>query len=356
MIRVLIAEDSAVQRQFLQFLLEESGEFEVVGTARDGAEAVTQTKALRPDIVLMDCYMPETDGLEGTRRIMEECPTPIVLASATLTGHEAEITFDAMRYGALDVVEKSASFDTPGHEEMTEKLLRTLRLMSEVKVVGRHVHRLPPPRKNVVTDPAHVKIIAMAGSTGAPAVIADILGSLESDSLAPLLVVQHLCGGFIDSFTEWLNGKTELEVCLARHGDTVKRGHVYFAPDGRQMGISSSGQIELSDEPEEDGFRPSATYLFRSVAAAYGPQGLGVLLTGMGSDGATGLLAMRQAGARTVVQNEKTCVVFGMPGTAVKLGAAMEVLPPRLIATLIQSSQPDAAEKNDVRPDDAQFG
>lgn len=349
MIRVLIVEDSPVQRQFLQFVLEESGEFEVVGTAGNGAEALRQTEALRPDIILMDCYMPGIGGLEATKMIMEQCPTPIVVASASLAFDEAQITFEAMSYGALAVVEKPASFATPGHEKMAEALLRTLRLMSEVKVVGRRARPLAAQAdaKLAVAGPGPVDVIAMCGSTGAPGVMADILGALDSVRLAPILIVQHLTEGFVGRFARWLDGKTALTVRLASEGVAAKRGHVYVAPDGLQAGISALGRIELTENPPEDGFRPSATHLFRSVATVYGPRGMGILLTGMGCDGAAGLLAIRRAGGRTAVQDPESCVVNGMPGTAVRLGAAMDVLPPRSIAKLIQSSQPEKAEKFD---------
>lgn len=354
MIRVLIVEDSAVQREFLAYLLEEAGDFQVVGVATDGSEAVGEVARLQPDIVLMDCNMPGLDGVEATKLIMQRCPTPIVLATASLDARRVEPTFDAIKQGALALVEKPTALGTPAHHALVAHLLRMLRLMAEVKVVRRwpqrQTVRQPPavPPTAAVGDP--LDVIALAGSTGAPGVIADILAPLEAARTLPILIVQHLAQGFLDGLVHWLDGRTALSVEVARHDVMVEAGRVFVAPDDRHLGITRTGRIHLGDEPPEEGFRPSATHLFRSVAKAYGPRSLGILLSGMGRDGAAGLQAICKAGGLTVAQDQASCVVFGMPGEAVRLGAARRVLSPPAIAQLIMSLAPADTEAAHVRP------
>lgn len=340
MIRILIAEDSAVQRHLLSYLLEEAGGFEIVGTARDGVEAVAQTEALRPDIVLMDCHMPRTDGIEATRLIMERCPTPIVMTSATVTASDAKFIFEAMRSGALAVVAKPIAIDGLNGQRQVAEALRVLRLMSDVKVVGRRASRPGSPSRVPEVSPRRealpIRAVAIAGSTGAPGVIADILAGIGPALPAPILIVQHIAKGFVAGFASWLGQKTGVPVHLAEQGMPLTPGAAFVAPDDAQMGVDTALRVRLAaDAPEEDGFRPSANYLFRSVAQAFGRNAIGVLLTGMGRDGASGLLQMRQAGGLTAVQDEASCAVFGMPGEAVQLGAAANVLPPSEIAQLI---------------------
>jgi two-component system chemotaxis response regulator CheB len=336
MIRLLLVEDSAVQREFLRYILEESGEFEIVATANDGEEGVKQAELVRPDVILMDCHMPKLDGIGATRIIMERCPAPIVITSASPVTSEQQLTFDAIKNGALAVVSKPPSFGSPDFERMAGQLVRTLRLMSEVKVVRRWPVRAPASALPPVPAAARraMDVVALVGSTGAPAVIAEILAAITS-TRAAVLIVQHMSEGFVEGFAAWLAVRTGMPVQTARDGIRIEPGHGYVAPDGAQMGINSSGRIVLAADPEDDGFRPSGSYLLRTVARAYGPRAMGVLLTGMGRDGAAGLLDLRRAGGLTAVQDEETSVVFGMPGEAVRLGAAAHVLPPEGIARLI---------------------
>jgi two-component system chemotaxis response regulator CheB len=336
-IGVLVADDSRTQREMLLDLLQESGSFEIVGTAADGIEAVEKTERLRPDIVLMDCHMPRADGFEATRMIMSLCPTPIVMCSSTLSQDEVNHTFDAIKNGALAFLVKPSLAD--GAEAESEALLRTLRLMSEVKVVGR---RALPRKKSVPMAMAEtgrgVSLICIAGSTGAPGIIADILTDLAGKVSAPILIVQHMAAGFVGGFAKWLSHTSGMPVRVAAEGVTPAPGEVYLAPDDRHMGINDRGRITLSDAPPEEGFRPSADYLFRSAAHRLGRTAIGVLLTGMGRDGAAGLAELHRAGALTVAQDEQTCVVFGMPREAISRGAATYVLPPSGIAQIITSA------------------
>ncbi|OFW42912.1 MAG: hypothetical protein A3J29_20600 [Acidobacteria bacterium RIFCSPLOWO2_12_FULL_67_14b] len=339
MIRVLVAEDSAVTREYLVYLLGQDPALEVVGVARDGLEAVQQAERLRPDVIVMDVHMPRMDGYEATRQIMERVPTPIVVVSASSSRQEVAHTLDALKAGALTVLDKPAGPDHPAHEESARRLVETVRLMAEVKVVRRWPRRDHPERPAPVAARVGQKIqlVAIAASTGGPPVVAEILRRLPGDLAAPVLLVQHIAAGFTEGLVEWLARETPLTVKLAAAGESAASGTVYIAPDGFQMGITTRGQIRLVKEPTGNGFCPSASHLFESVAEAYGPTAIGVLLTGMGRDGADGLLRLRQTGGVTIAQDEQSSAIFGMPAEAIRLGAAASVLAPEDIARAIHS-------------------
>ena len=339
LIRVLVAEDSAVVQEYLLYLLAEDPALEVVGTARDGLEAVERAERLKPDVILMDVHMPRLNGYEATRQIMERTPAPIVMISASIAPDEVAMTFAALEAGALTVLEKPLGPDHPRQAETARKLLETLRLMAEVKVVRRwpRRERLALAPEPLARPDRKVRVVAIGASTGGPPVVAEILRGLPPDLGAPILLVQHIAHGFTTGLAEWLGQGTRLAVKLATANEPALPGAVHVAPEGVQMGITAQGRIRLASEPGEDGFRPSASYLFRSVAEAYGRSALGVLLTGMGRDGAAGLLRLRQAGGTTIAQNEETSAVFGMPREAIRLGAAEYVLSPEQISGVVRS-------------------
>lgn len=353
-IRVLVVEDSAVQQEMLLYLLEEVGHFDVVGTAVNGVEGVSQVERLHPDVVLMDCQMPEMDGIAATRTIMERCPTPVVVMTASLVREDVSITFDAVKSGALAVVGKPTALGAPDHDRLVEQLLRTLRLMSEVKVVRKWPVHQKERRFEDESRPPHcaarARMIALAGSTGAPAVFADILGLIGAKVSAPVLILQHMAEGFVDGFALWLRQKSGMTVCIAQDGVLTEAGCAYVAPDGFHLGVDEGGRIVLTADPAEDGFRPSATRLFKSLAHAFGPASMGVLLTGMGRDGAAGLLDLRRAGGITVAQSEESCIVFGMPREAIRLDAARYVLDPSSIARLVVSCAGIVTERDHGTP------
>jgi two-component system chemotaxis response regulator CheB len=341
-IRVLIAEDSPTYRELLVTILQSTPDLQVIGTARNGAEAVRLAKRLRPDVITMDVYMPEMDGFEATRQIMTEMPCPVVVISASTDKDQRDLTFNALKAGALSVLEKPTLQDT---REAYEALVRQVRLMSEVKVVRRWSKPTGPldPKS---TATAHVssliqnghskiQMVVIASSTGGPGILAEILSKLPANFPVPILIVQHITPGFGAGLADWLNQQTPLQVCLARHADEPKPGQVLIAPDNAHMIINSMGLISLSNMPAVHGLRPAANYLFHSVARVYGPRAIGIILTGMGSDGAEGLQSMRQAGAHTIAQDKETCVVFGMPAVAISLDAAEQVLSAKQIAPAI---------------------
>jgi two-component system chemotaxis response regulator CheB len=343
-IRVLVAEDSPTYRELLVAILQNVPDLQVIGTARDGAEAVRLAKRLKPDVITMDIYMPEMDGFEATRQIMTEIPCPVVIISASTAKGLQDLTFNALRAGALSVLEKPTLQDPP---EAYEALAAQVKLMSEVKVVRRWGKSMAPSEPKLpATTPSpplvqngnsKIQLVAIAASTGGPGILAEILSKLPADFPAPILIVQHITPGFGTGLADWLNQQTPLQVRLACHADEPKPGQVLIAPDDAHMVVNSMGLIALSDSPPVHGLRPAADYLFNSIARVYGATAIGIILTGMGNDGAEGLQAMRRAGAHTVAQDKGTCVVFGMPAVAIELGAAEQVLPAKQIAAAIMA-------------------
>jgi two-component system chemotaxis response regulator CheB len=339
MIRVLVADDSATVREYLASLLGGNPALEVIGTARDGVEAVEQAERLRPDVIVMDVHMPRMNGADATRQIMERAPTRIVMVTASSSRDETSGAFRALGAGALTVVEKPGGPDHPGQAAGVQRLVETVKLMAEVKVVRRWPRRARPvPSSPAPARPDQkIRVIAIGASTGGPQAVAAILGGLPRDLGAPILVVQHIAPGFTAGLAEWLGQGIRLPVKLAGPGEEVRPGTVYLAPEGLQLGITRDSRIRLTKEAAEDGFCPSASHLFQSVADAYGRAAVGILLTGMGRDGAKGLLTLRQAGGVTVAQDEASSVIFGMPGEAVRSGAAEYVLSPDQISGMIRS-------------------
>jgi two-component system chemotaxis response regulator CheB len=329
-IRVLIVDDSAVARQSLRFILESHDSLTVVGEAKNGEEAIAMTERLEPDVITMDIRMPRMDGLEAVQRIMESNPVPIVIVTSVDLSEEAELSREAMRRGALSVVERPTTVDDRARERFARRLVRKVKLMSDVKVVHRsRSTRSTTPKNPGVAKPAPVprpkaakiEIAAIGASTGGPAALHQVIGSLPEDFPVPILVVQHISFGFVDGLASWLDKDCALRVKVAEARDRVEAGVVYIAPDDHHLGISSYGRVRLSTDGNVDGHRPSATYLFNAVAQSYGPAAVAAILTGMGRDGAAGMKALHDRGAVTIAQNEESCVVFGMPKEAIALGA-----------------------------------
>lgn len=337
-INVLVVEDSPVVQMLMKHLLDSDPQLHVMGTASNGQEAVDFVAGQKPDVVLMDVHMPKMDGYEATRRIMETDPVPIVISSATMTNEEVGATFHALEAGAVAFVEKPVGLCTPGFEEMMQKVLQTVKLMAEVKVVKRWARDRRPAVRPVAAMPQRpesIQVVAIGASTGGPPVIQTILRGLPHDYPAPILVVQHIASGFLVGMVEWLRQTTALPVQLGVHGTTALPGRVYLAPDGHHMGLLPGGRILLSKDPPESSLRPAVSFLFRSVAKACGAQSVGVLLTGMGRDGADELKLLKDKGAVTIAQDAESSVIHGMPGEAVRLGAALYTLPPDQIAPML---------------------
>ena len=343
MIEVLVVEDSAVVREFLVQILGSDPGIQVIGTANDGEDAIEAVGRERPDVITMDIHMPKLDGLQATRRIMETHPTPIVIVSGSTDPQDVATTFRAMEAGALAVLGRPAGIGHPDHEATARELVQTVKLMSEVKVVRRwprvrrEISAPGPPEPVIGRAPAGVKVIAIGASTGGPPVLQTILAGLPNDFPAPVLIVQHMAAGFMQGFVAWLAQSSGLPVHIATHGESMLPGHVYVAPDDFQMKVERGGRIVLARDEPENGLRPSVSCLFRSLAQVYGDQAVAGLLTGMGRDGAEELKLLRDKGAVTFAQDKESSVVHGMPGEAIKLGAATFILPPEKIAAALTS-------------------
>jgi two-component system chemotaxis response regulator CheB len=344
MIKVLIVDDSKVIQEFLAHLLSSDPDIQVVGVANSGYEAIELVRIKKPDVITMDIYMPGMDGYEATRTIMETVPTPIVIVSGSVKAKEVSNTFRYLEAGALAVVLRPPGYEHPKFKTFRLELIQTVKLMSEVKVVRlfpRSRNGQIKPHRLVQTfenDLKRIQVIAIGASTGGPMALQIILSGLPEDLPVPVLIVQHIATGFVKGFKEWLSATSGIKLKIAEDRESLSSGIGYIAPDNFHMGVSRGSKINLSNQPPENELKPSVSYLFRSVAQAFGPNALGVLLTGMGKDGADELKAMKDKGAITVVQNEESSVVFGMPGEALRIGAADHALSPGRIAEILAKS------------------
>ena len=331
-IRVLIAEDSPTVRHYLVSLLSESPVLEVVGEAHNGEEAVQMVQQLKPDVVSMDIKMPLVDGLEATRRIMAQCPTPVVIVSGLLEG-DVELSLQALEAGALAVVGKPPDRRSEEFPIKRQQLLTTLRAMAGVRVVARRdLLRDSPPEGDVKPAPSRRRVrpelIAIGASTGGPSALHRLLAALPLDLSVPVLIVQHMPTEFIPGLARWLGNSTALPVRLAEQGLRLRAGEVIIASGAAHMLVrrQDTGLIlHLEAERGEHRYQPSIDALFESIARHCGSAAVGIVLTGMGDDGANGLLAMRQAGAYTYAQDEASSTVYGMPQAALVRGAVEKV-------------------------------
>lgn len=335
--RVLIADDSAVMRRLLLSTLEQESDLSVVGAARDGAEAVRLCLSLRPDVVIMDINMPIMDGLHATQKILEQMAMPIVVLSGYVGDPSSQMAFEAIRAGALAVVAKPTGPDEPEYRRMHDELVHAVRSMASIKVVQRQPNRTSPIAPMAAhSTPTHVRAVGLVASTGGPAALHFVLRRLPYNFPAPVLIVQHITLGFVPGLVEWLSNDTKIEVRLGQAGEVPQPGQALFAPDDVHMTIDSAGFLTFTNDDPVDGHRPSGTLLLRSMARAYGAQAVGVVLTGMGTDGAAGLLNIKNAGGQTIAQDEASSVVYGMPREAAVIGAAQEILSlERIVAHLL---------------------
>lgn len=339
MIRVLVAEDSTTVRELLVEMLRADPECQVVGQASNGMEAVEKTKELQPDVVTMDIHMPRMNGFDATKQIMIESPTPIVIVTASLDPRDVETSMHALRAGALTVLAKPQGPGSPDFEEACSRFLTTVKLMSQVKVV-RHWRERPRaevPCPRAAPGKGTGRIIAIASSTGGPGALSRMLSELPGDLSVPVVVVQHIASGFGEGFVTWLNSTVPLKAKLAEQGEPLVPGTVYVAPDDKHLGVSARTTALLSTAPPLGGFRPSGTFLFESVAKAFGSSTIAVILTGMGQDGVEGLRQVREAGGQIIAQDEESSVVFGMPKAAIATGFVDYVLPLTAIAPRLLS-------------------
>ncbi|MBF0619770.1 MAG: chemotaxis-specific protein-glutamate methyltransferase CheB [Candidatus Omnitrophica bacterium] len=330
-IRVLIAEDSPVIAKVISSLLMSDPQIQVAGIARNGVEAVEMTKQLKPDIITMDIHMPVMDGYEATKQIMAYCPTPILIASAAVKADGIDRMFRAVSYGALDLLDIS-DIVIGDNDVSGEKFIENIKLLSRIKVVhhllAKFEVRKDAPSIRLAAPPQDKgleKILAIVASTGGPNAIYTILKSLPQNFPYGVVLVQHITSGFLEQFANWLRTESRLKVTIAQDNEVIKPGTVYLAPCDLQMRVADHGVIKLANEPLCEGHRPSGNVLLESVARVYGDNAVGVILTGMGKDGARGMKQVKVAGGKTIAQDEASSIVFGMPKEAIELGAADRV-------------------------------
>jgi two-component system, chemotaxis family, protein-glutamate methylesterase/glutaminase len=341
MIRVLVVEDSPVVRDLLVYILQSDPGIRVAATAGDGCRAIELALKERPDVITMDVHMPRLDGIEAVRRIMSTHPIPTVIISASLDPGEAGDSFRALEAGAIAICEKPLGITHPQYQVQARKIIQTVKMVSEVRMV----RRWKPSGADVFSPPQavydwpagspRIECVAIGASTGGPPVLREILAGLSVPFPVPVLIVQHITPGFLPGLVGWLSSATGVPVEIACEGTTARPGHAYIAPDGAQMEVQRPCCIRLAGDPPLNGMCPSVSALFRSAADAFGPAAAGVLLTGMGQDGAEELLMMRKKGALTIAQDRESSVIHGMPGEAIRLGAARCILPPGKIVDLL---------------------
>ncbi|MEH2437093.1 MAG: chemotaxis-specific protein-glutamate methyltransferase CheB [Nostoc sp.] len=334
-IRVFLVEDSLVALTILKRILASSPEVDVVGTAPNGVEALERIPAAQPQVICTDLHMPKMDGLELTHRIMTDYPRPILVISASVnTEEDSRNVFKLLQAGALDVFPKPSIDSLSDYEHVKHELINRIKVLAGVRVFTRHTSRTAnsqwamPRYANAIPNSQFSlpKVVAIGASTGGPQALHTILKQLPANFPVPILCVQHISEGFLQGLVDWLAAECFLRVTIAQSGEFPKPGTVYFAPERQHLQLDTQGRLSSVSTPAVSGHRPSVTALFQAVATCYPRSAVGILLTGMGRDGADGLQAIAQAGGTTIAQNEQTCVVFGMPKEAIALGAAQHIL------------------------------
>lgn len=326
MIRVLVVDDSPMVVEIVRTILEGDPGFRVIAVARNGSEAVALARTLKPDLITMDIRMPVLDGISATQAIMEEAPTPILVLAGSVN-EDTSLAFRAIQAGAVDVVEKPVAPMMDAYAGL--ELVQRARLVASVPTIRRLRRRGPV---EAVADEGVKGLVGIVASTGGPPALAAVLGGLPADFHSPVLVVQHIAHGFLQGLVDWLGQQVPMPVRIAERGDIARPGTAYFAPEDSHLAIGPNGSLRLLKDPPVDGHRPSGTVLLSSMAETCPAVSVGVVLTGMGRDGAEGLRALREAGGHALAQDEATSLIYGMPKAAVELGAVERVVPLELVA------------------------
>jgi len=326
-IRVLIADDSPTMRETISAICAADPLISIVGHARDGLEAVQLARTLRPDVITMDVRMPKLDGLSAVRAIMADAPTRIIVVCSPIGAVDDDLPFQAIQAGALELLAKPRGLE---RADFDRKLIEAIRLMAAVPVVGRRHSRANEAR------PPRVDAIGLVASTGGPPALATILGGLPRELAAPVLVAQHMAPGFSSGLVRWLSAVTPLPIVQVEGPVVPLVGHVYMPRDEHHLEIDRDGVLQV--RRSTGGHTPSGNRLLHSLAEAYGDKAAGVVLTGMGEDGAAGLLSIKRRGGLTIAQDEPSSIVFGMPRAAMTIGAVRDTTPLSRIADLLREA------------------
>ena len=350
-VRVMIVEDSRVVREFLTYLIGRDPRLEVAAAVDSGEEALRILDRVSPDVISMDIRLPGMNGFEATQQIMARKPTPIVVVSASVEAEDLKISMNALRAGALAVVEKPAGTSHPEYEALATRLCTQLFIMSQVKVIRHRIDRgltftkeegkrmeesakICSSHSPFRQSPSSFRMLGLVASTGGPSALTKLLAGLPQKFPVPILLVQHITASFLDGFVSWLGTVIPFSVRLAREGEVPAAGIVYLPPVDRHLEVEG-GCLRLTQRDPVCLQRPSGSVLFQSMARDLGSSALGVLLTGMGEDGAEGLNEIRERGGYTIAEDESTAIVYGMPAAAVRLGGVCELLPLHEIAPRI---------------------
>lgn len=350
MIKVLIAEDSITQREILARVVREDEEMTVVGEARNGTEAVKMAADLAPDVVLMDVHMPEMNGIDATAQIMKESAVPIVIMSSTLRQRDIDLAVEAMRVGAVLAIEKPKGSSLLHLPKMGPNLRRVLREAAGTRV--RRTISAPageqPVRSGLFKPPASpVHAIGICSSAGGPSTLIAIFAALPPSFPIPVLLVQHISAGFEEGFANWISERTQQTARIAAPGDRLTPG-IWMGPRDQHLVLDTPHRLGLVPRRDDDIHCPAGDPMLTSMADRLSNQAMGIVLTGMGDDGARGLLAVKKAGGQTMIQNETTAMVWGMPGSAKKLGASdYEMSPSELSDALCRMAK---QKSNSSRP------
>ncbi|MBW4574697.1 MAG: chemotaxis-specific protein-glutamate methyltransferase CheB [Aphanothece sp. CMT-3BRIN-NPC111] len=355
-IRVLLVEDSPIALAILKRMLSSSPEIEVVGTAGSGREALTLIPQVQPQVICTDLNMPQMNGLEFIVEVMTRFPRPVLVVSASVQKQDTENVFKLLQAGAVDVFPKPNAGLASDYERAKQELISKVKILSGVTVFTQHRKEpsaisglgagLKPQAKELSaqklktetysrTSTTPAKILVIGASTGGPQALHNIISQLPSNFPVPVICIQHISEGFLQGLVDWLGVKSHLLVKIAPQGELPRPGTIYFAPERRHLELNSQGKFIYSATPPVSGHCPSVTVTFKSIANFYGRASAGVLLTGMGRDGADGMEAIARAGGLTIAQDETSCVVFGMPKEAIALGAAQYILPINDIAPML---------------------
>ncbi|MFZ4399699.1 MAG: chemotaxis-specific protein-glutamate methyltransferase CheB [Bacteroidales bacterium] len=339
-IKVLIVDDSLVTQKLLRTIVNGDDRFELTDIAENGKQAIEMIKKHQPDVVSMDIVMPIMDGIEATRIIMQENPLPVIIVSSLYQTSEIEMAMKVLEAGAVAILPRPQGPEHIKHQQTVQQYLNMLQLMSEVKVVRRKKEITTPliknskiynPSEQKNTDNRSFQVLAIGASAGGPEGIRTILSDLPADFQLPVFIVQHIDPHFAEGFAVWLNSYSKINVSIAINGEKIIPGNAYLPPGDHHMFINKNNTIAITKDLPVKGLRPSVDLLFKSIANTYGKNSIIVLLSGMGKDGAVELKNLFDLGAYTIAQEETSCLVFGMPGEAVKLGGVCKLLSPENI-------------------------